>query len=188
MIAIIIEAAQKGNSERNHIKRILDLKEKEAIFYDKKNRRIIFYQMRGKGELLKCENYKGIIQKTKTLFFILDADEDYELTDRKIKELIETLEKSYEITADYFISCDFSIKKGNIESLLLSCVKDPLKKCYSEFLECLGKERLEKYSEKNILSKLFEIEDPPYDLDCKYLKRLKEKFNKFIEEYDKEQK
>jgi len=176
MIAIIIEAAEKGSSERNHIKRILDLKGEKSIFYDEKEREIIFYQMRGKGELLKSENYKGVIQKTKTLFFILDADEDYELTEEKIKELIKTLKGIYGIKADYFISCDFSTKKGNIESLLLSCVKKPLKKCYGEFLECLGKEKLNRYSEKNILSKLFEIENPPYDLECEYLKTLKEKF------------
>jgi len=51
-----------------------------------------------------------------------------------------------------------------------------LKKCYSNFLECLGKEKLEKYSEKNILSRLFEIENPPYDINCEYLKVLKDKF------------
>jgi hypothetical protein len=179
MVSIVIESAKKGSSEQNHIIRVLQLKKEDNIYIDKNNRKVIFYKMSGKSKLLKKENYNAIIQKADTLFFILDADEDYDETEKKIEKLIIDLKSiSPNLKADYFISCNFATKKGNIESLLLSCVKESLKKCYSNFLECLGKEKLEKYSEKNILSKLFEIENPPYDINCEYLKPLKQKFYK----------
>jgi len=178
MIAVIIEAAKKGNSERNHIKRILKLKEiNQNLYVDLNNREVIFYQMGGKGELLKRDKYKVIVKKAESLFFILDADEDYKDTKNKITKLINFLKQEYSIKkADFFISCNPDTKKGNIESLLLFCVKENLKECYSNFLECLGKEKLERYNEKKILEKLFEIENPPYDLECEYLKLLRKQF------------
>ena len=177
MIAIVIESAKKGKREENHIKRILGLKIKEnKIYLDNKNREIIFYKMGGQGELLKIENYKAIVQKTKTLFFILDADKNYYEVEKKTKKLISDLKK-YGVIADYFISCNPETKKGKIESLLLSCLKsDTLKICYSNFLECIGKNGLDKYDEKGILQKLFEIDDPPYDVECEFFKPLKDKF------------
>lgn len=183
MIAVVIESAKKAKSEQNHLIRILNLKKKENnIYLDKKEREIIFYKMGGQGELLKSENYKVIVQKTKTLFFILDADENYNSVEKKINILIGNLKKDYGVNADYFISCNPENKKGNIESLLLACLKnDLLKSCYSNFLGCLGKNQLNKYNEKGILQKLFEIEDPPYDVECKYFESLKNKFYKLGE-------
>ena len=180
MIAIVIESAKKAKSEQNHLIRILNLKKKENnIYLDNKNREIIFYKMGGQGELLKFEKYKGLVQKSKDVFFVLDADENYNNADKKIKILIENLKKEYGVKADYFISCNPHDKKGNIESLLLACLKnDLLKSCYSNFLECLGKNPLDKYNEKGVLQKLFEIEDPPYDVECKYFELLKSKFYK----------
>ncbi|WP_456480746.1 hypothetical protein [Nautilia sp.] len=175
MIAVIIESALKGSQEKNHLVRILGLNEVEAKkneYIDMKGRTVVFYQMGGKGELLKKEKYEAIIQKTEKLFFVLDADEDFELTKNEIEKLISVLN----VSADYFINCDPEIKKGNLETLLLKCVKEELKSCYSDFLVCLGKQKLEKYTEKNILKKLFEIKNPPYNLECVFFDKLKNKF------------
>jgi len=175
MIAVIIESALKGSQEKNHLVRILGLNEvegKKNEYVDRKGRTVVFYQMGGKGELLKKEKYEAIIQKTKKLFFVLDADEDFELTENKIEELISVLN----VSAEYFINCDPKLKKGNLETLLLKCVKEELKKCYSDFLVCLGKQKLEEYTEKNILKKLFEIKNPPYDIECTFFDILKNKF------------
>ncbi|SFV56059.1 hypothetical protein MNB_SM-7-347 [hydrothermal vent metagenome] len=178
MIAIVIESAKKGKSEKNHLIRVLGLKKKEDNLYiDKASREVVFYQMGGKGELLKEQNYTSVVQKAKQLFFVLDADEEYEKTKKDIKILLSSLKQRYQVDGDYFISCDPDTKKGNIETLLLTCIKNPkLKECYSAFLSCMGKEHLERYSEKNILSKLFEIENPPYDLECKYFQDLKKRY------------
>ncbi|WP_457562088.1 hypothetical protein [Caminibacter pacificus] len=176
-IAIVIESAESGKSEENHIVRILDLQKIENnIYSDAQNRKIIFYKMRGKGNLLKEENYNGIIQKSNKFLFILDADEDFQKTQKDIQNLINNLTKTFGIKADYFISCNPNTKKGNIEVLLLECVKEDLKKCYSDFLDCMGKDNLSKYQAKNLLQRMFEIKNPPYELDCEYFNELRKKF------------
>jgi hypothetical protein len=173
MIAIIIESAQAGKSEQNHIARILELSKIDNNFFkDKLQREVVFYKMKGKGELLKIENYSAIIQKVDKLFFILDADDEYVATKTKIETLIKKIEKK----CDYFISCNPDSKRGFLESLLLNCVDKNLKECYNSFLECIGKNSLQKYQDKAILTKLFEIKNPPYDVNCNYFNQLKDRF------------
>ncbi|MEO1928006.1 MAG: hypothetical protein ABGX26_04895 [Nautiliaceae bacterium] len=177
-IGIIIESAEAGKSEQNHIVRILDLKKYENnIYLDLRGRKIMFYKMKGKGELLKEENYNGIVQKSKKFLFILDADENFNKTQSDIQSLIGSLVQKFNIKADYFISCNPHTKKGNIETLLLECVKENLKTCYRNFLKCMGKDSLDKCLAKNLLQKMFEIKQPPYELDCEYFNKLRNKFS-----------
>ena len=172
MIAIVIESAKKGKTEENHIKRII------SYFCPQIINKIKFYKMAGKGELLKTNNYKMLIKEIETkeikqILFLLDADDDFNKTKLNIELLIEQL--NFKEKSDYFINCDPILKKGNLETFLLSTIDKNLQQCYSNFLQCLGREKLENYSEKNILSKLFEIENPPYDFSHKNFDILKQK-------------
>ncbi len=183
-IIIVIEAKKKGKSrEQNHLASILRLKETEQkdFFRDEDGKVVLFYRASGVGNVLKKETYGAIIQKSKKIFFILDADDEFENKEKNIQSLIEQLQNDNpKLIMDYFISCDPETKNGHIERLLLKCLKEGLKECYNDFLDCIGKTKLDYYNEKVLLQKLFEVSNPPYDLNCEHFEPLREKFKSLI--------
>ncbi len=189
-IIVVIEAKKKGESrEQNHLARILNLNkiedlnktDQEVVFVDNDGKTVLFYRTSGIGELLKKETYGAVIQKSKKIFFILDADDEFDNKKTKIQNLIEQLKSDNpELIMDYFISCDPETKSGHIERLLLKCLKEGLKECYNDFLDCIGKTKLDYYNEKMLLQKLFEVSNPPYDLNCEHFEPLREKFKSLI--------
>ena len=174
MVGIVIESAQAANSEKNYIIRFLEK------WFDIDLDMIRFYQMRGKSELLKKDNpnYKIIAQeKLKRVLFILDADDNYEKTQKDIENLIVDLHINTKM--DYFISCNPNTKKGAIEDLLLSAVQnEKLKDCYEQFSFCIDNI---KYNPKTLYKKMCDIEKgSPVNFEHKNLQELKNKLKWLI--------
>ncbi len=174
MVGIVIESAKSSNSEKNYIKNFL------KNWFDIDLDRVRFYQMSGKSELLKKThpNYKIMAQeKLKKVLFILDADDDYEKTQKDIKNLIDNLD--IDTKMNYFISCNPETKKGAIEDLLLSALEsEKLKHCYEKFIFCI--DNIE-YNPKTLYKKMCDItKGSPIDFEHKNLQELKNKLKWLI--------
>jgi hypothetical protein len=121
----------------------------------------------------KCATLKALIQADKIdkVLFVIDADYEenddvyggYENSKRAIENVITSL--NLQDLADYYICCDPVLKNGYLESLLLSTVDENLKKCYDDFLRCIGS--MKKNTHKNIMEQLHKITKPekPYDFN-----------------------
>lgn len=179
MVKIICE----GNSDKNKIMEFLSFL---SINYSDDN----FVVMGNKSNIFDIDNekYKTLLElikaeKVENILFIVDADYQkdnnryggYNKTNNELNILINSL-KIKDIS-DFYISCNPSSKDGYLESLLLSTVNTNLKKCYSDFLDCIEFE--DKNHHKYIMEQLHKITSPkkPYNFSHDNFKILKEKLN-----------
>ena len=187
MVKIICE----GKTDKNKISELLSFL---GISYNDDN----FITMGNKSNIFKVDNinYKTLLHlikadKIDNILFIVDADYQkdnneyggYSNTKEKIEKLL--LDLAIKEISDYYIACNPNTKDGYLESLLLSTVDQNLKKCYSEFLDCIDFK--EKNHHKYIMEQLHKITQPnkPYDFNHKNFSELKEKLIRLFQFNDK---
>lgn len=172
MVRVVCE----GKTDKNKLKEILDFL---GIEYTDTN----FTDMGDKSKVLDNKNHKALAQLIRTgqidkVLFVIDADYEqndsvyggYENSKRAIENTIAVLQ--IQEFSDFYICYDPNTKDGYLESLLLSTVDENLKKCYSDFLDCIDIK--EKSNHKNIMEQLHKITKPnrPYDFNHINFKEL----------------
>jgi len=177
----VVKIVCEGTTDKNKLKEALNffgIEYKDDIFIVMKNKSNFF-----KLELEYNDKYatlQTLIQADKIdkILFVIDAD--YKQNDsvyggyENSKIAIETTIAALQIKelSDFYICCDPNTKDGYLESLLLSTVDENLKKCYSDFLDCIDIK--EKSNHKNIMEQLHKITKPnrPYDFEHANFKEL----------------
>jgi hypothetical protein len=93
------------------------------------------------------------VGKVSKLLFILDADENFKVTETAIKNRQEDL--NIIIIADNLKMCNCETKKGYLESLILETLPDEHKKCIDSFLECSGSTKDDKHIVKSMYEQYY---------------------------------
>ena len=177
MVKIVCE----GKTDKNKIAELLQFLD---INYSDDN----FIVMGNKSNIFKIDDirYKTLkqlikVDKISKILFIVDADYlsndtkygGYDNTIQALNSLFIKLD--IENLSNFYISCNPIKKDGYLESLLLSTVDGNLKKCYSEFLDCLNIKEKKNY--KNMMEELHRVTKPnkPYDFNHVNFEELKDK-------------
>lgn len=139
-----------------------------------------------KSNFFKDESYTQIKKQIEIgmfygVLFVLDSDFEkndttyggYENTENNIKKTIKKLD--IDTISDYFISCDPSTKKGNLEHLILSTIDKSKKDCIETLIDCI--DSMETHENKKIVLTGYEtiFKEAPYNFDHQNFEELKNK-------------
>ena len=188
MIAILHEGNAQKTADNKLVKLLIEdlsLDENKVRFFGMGTKSSFFKKDIDAYRELLADIEEEIISK---VLFIVDAD--YQKNDSKyggfdntLKEMIDIRQKLniYEIS-DLYITCDFDMKEGYLESLILSSIPIEQKECIETFLDC--NEFKSKENDKAILNQIYNNAYPnaPYDFSSEKFDILKEKLQKLFEE------
>ncbi len=180
-LAIIHEGNNKKTNDNELIKLLI-----ERLELDKT--RVEFFGFNTKSNFFKNDykGYKDLLERIEEeliskILFVVDADYKkndsiYGGFDNTLKKMIDIRKKLniYEIS-DLYITCDFDIKEGYLESLILSSIPTTQKKCIETFLNC--SEFKSKENDKAILNQIYKNAYPhaPYNFEHPNFDILKQK-------------
>jgi hypothetical protein len=190
-VAILHEGNQKS-SDKKLLKLLI-----EKLNSDFKNKKFLkeinFIGMGTKNNFFKVdnENYKLLKNEIERedvgkVLFVVDADYEsndntyggYQNTQKELNKTIAQL--GLENISDTYITCNPITQDGNLESLILSSIKEEQKECIETFLAC--SEFKSKESHKAILNKIYKTAYPnkPFNFDHPHFNDLKTKLTHLL--------
>jgi hypothetical protein len=179
-IAILHEGNDKSSLDNKLIKELI-----KYLKFDIEQ--VDFYGMGVKSNFFKPDYiaYKALKQPVEEsqitrIFFVIDADNDFEQTQNQLESIIKEL--NIEAISSFYIMCHPDTKKGYVESFILSTIPKDKMECIDKFLECSG--FIANNGDKSTYERIYKsIAHPlsPYKFDHENFNDLKTKLeNLFI--------
>jgi len=182
-VAIICE----GKNDKDFFEKLFNHLEEAEIISDANLKQLKFYILGGKSNVFdathkKYTELKAEIERTKSLLFVVDADNEkndelnngFEKTQQGLNKVITDLGLK-DVKIETYIMCDPVTKIGYLESFILSTIPPAQKTCIESFLAC--SQFKSKENHKAILNQIYNMAYPnaPYDFKHSYFDELKTK-------------